>query len=462
VWKAAWKGADVTVRPNPQAKRHTQEDWNIKDIVDRPCSARVAPGPTLKAFLRGFMDLVSVIEKLNSTNSTKDKEEILLTHKNNEDLKKLLYLNLNPYKLFYMNKIPAYINNKSGIVDFKKFSQICEKLEKREVVGNESQALVKSFLEETEEQHAKLFAKVISKSAIGVGAKTVNKVWPNFIPEFSLMLAPSELPEISSVNLPVYIQPKLDGFRCVYKDGLLWSRTGKPFGNKNLIKHFEDLQRVKNYVLDGELYIHGIPFQQLTSILNTEEAKLPSEVKYFVYDCIPNKDWEQQKTKLIYEKRLSLIRETLNDKVANYKKVIDVSTDLCSNAGDVINFYKEHLKQGYEGSMLKDPNGFYRWKRVTVKSGEMLKLKPFKSVDLEVVDIYAGEGKFEGIAGGIICKYNNSTVSVGSGFDILTRKALAQTPNNFIGKTVEIKYFEKTEDGNSLRFPIFERWREDK
>ncbi len=91
----------------------------------------------------------------------------------------------------------------------------------------------------------------------------------------------------------------------------------------------------------------------------------------------------------------------------------------------------------------------------------MVKLKPYKTSDLEIVDIYEGEGNFTGVAGGVVVDNNSVTVRVGTGFDVATRTAMAEKPDNYIGKTIEVRYLEETKDG-SLRHPSFVRFREEK
>ena len=134
--------------------------------------------------------MYTIFQELEATNSVVRKAEILKLNYENEDLKLILKLALDPYTLFHMNKLPDFEPNKSGIVDFKKFFRLCEKLTEKTIVGNQARDEVKQFLETQPIEYAQLFSKVISKSSIAVGAKTVNKVWPNLIPKFDLMLAP--------------------------------------------------------------------------------------------------------------------------------------------------------------------------------------------------------------------------------------------------------------------------------
>lgn len=412
------------------------------------------------------MPNLQVFQELKKTNSVVEKEDILRKYQDDEQLQKLLELNLNPYILLQFNKMPCTFNELTSFDKFEPrtnyfcFIRLCDELNKRKFTGNEAKREVIDVFKRMLRDEFEVYSKILLKEAIGVGAKTVNKVWPGLVPEFALMLAPNDLPDITKVKYPTTVQPKLDGFRCVYRDGEFWTRAGRPFPNVNLKEHFKSVYNLSDWVLDGEMYDHTINFNKLSSILNNETAPIPSTVKFSVYDCLSIKDWDNQTTKKEYQYRLQDLRVALSI-ISDYKKVIDVATDTVTTSKEVKDLYKKYLDKGYEGVMLKDPTGLYKWKRTTVKSGEMLKVKPFETLDLVITGIYAGEGNFEGMAGGIDVDYNGVTVSVGSGFDMATRKKLSATPNDYIGKTVEIKYFEETEDG-SLRFPIFVRFREDK
>lgn len=412
------------------------------------------------------MKLVEFFQKINSTNSTKEKAEILQQYKDQKEVREILNYALDPYKNFFIKKMPERLSyagdtllDAKGRYEF--FITLADDLKGRHITGNQAKNMVQTVFRLFPNDEYEIYKKVLLKEAIGIGASTVNKVIPDHIPEFKVMLAPSQLPELTNLKYPLYVQPKYDGFRAIFKDGKFYTRSGLIYPNINLDTYFRDLSGLHNHVLDGELYIHGGPFQDLAKVLNAEEAAIPKGLKYHVYDCIPVSDWDAQKTKLGYIDRLKLLRGIVNDSIGDYSKVIDAPTDLVEDASQVVEIYKKYLKSGYEGCMLKSVEGYYQWKRVTLKSQEMVKLKPFETLDLKVIGIYDGEGKFEGKAGGILVDYNGVTVRCGSGFDDAVRNDLSKEPNSYIGKTAEIKYFEETEDG-SLRFPIFIRWRDDK
>ena len=279
---------------------------------------------------------------------------------------------------------------------------------------------------------------------------------------FKVMLASQQMPELTQLRYPCYVQPKLDGYRAVYipNEGF-YSRSCKKFRNENLKEYFKSLDNVADYVLDGELYIHGIEFQNLASTISKEGAEI-KDLVFVVYDCIPIEDFKLQKSSLQYEDRLKLLRSVLNEQVADFTKVIDISTDKVDSPLEIRELYKKYLKNDYEGVIIRRVDGNYKFGRSTIKGGELIKLKPFKSLDLKVVDVYEGENQFEGSLGGIICSLpNGSTTRIGSGFSVDARKEVWSNKKDYLGKTAEIKYFEETEE-NNLRHPIFIRWRDDK
>ena len=102
---------------------------------------------------------------------------------------------------------------------------------------------------------------------------------------------------------PVFIQPKLDGVRCLIQcdNGQItaYSRTGKEW--KNIDHILEELVpffiKHPNVVLDGELYNHDFrdDFEQIISMVRktkpTNEARVKSRdnVQFHCYDIVNKK-----------------------------------------------------------------------------------------------------------------------------------------------------------------------------
>ena len=412
------------------------------------------------------MQDLQVFKELKSTNSILEKEEILSKYKDSEVVKKLLDANLNPNRLFQFNKMhftyadTCASDKFDSKVNYNMFIHLLSVLENRQATGNNAKDEVFQVFRRFNKDEFELYKTVLLKAPIGVSGKTVNKIFPGLIPTFTLMLAPNEIADITKVKYPIYVQPKLDGYRCVYHNGAMWSRSGKSFANKNLDAYFASIFNQNEYTLDGELYVPGAHFNKLQTILNTVDAPLPPGLKYFIYDIMAKGDWDAKMCKKPYSDRYKLLNKVVAH-IGDHQKVIAIGNDKVNSSKEIVDLYKNYLEDKLEGVMLKDPEGLYQWKRVRISSGEMLKVKPYTTEDLKVTGVYAGEGKYEGMAGGMVLNYNGVAVRCGSGLDDVMRKEMAERPNDYIGKVAEIRYLEVTEDG-SLRHPSFLRWREEK
>lgn len=410
---------------------------------------------------------IELLKELKTTKSNKDKEAILIKYKDSKLVQQMLVYCLSPYELFFIKKMPKLqpVPNVHGRPAYMFVIDLLEDLKARKITGNAAIEKVTNTFNLLTQEEVEAYGKVLLKEAIGVGEATVKKVWPDLIPSFDVMLAPSELANVGALKFPQIVQPKLDGFRTLWVPHIstesLWARSGLVLPNTKLMEYFSSLLSVQDYVLDGELYNHGISFNKLQSIINSEDQIIPPNTVFTIYDAIPIQEWVARKGKTTYDKRLKTVRELVQSRISDRKKIQDIDSTTCNTAKEVIELYKSYLKNDYEGAMIKNPLGYYKWKRVTPLSGEMLKMKPFQTLDLKCVGVYEGEGKYQGMLGGLDVDFNGVTVSVSSGLTDVERKELWRLDNRPLGKIIEVKYFEITEDG-SLRFPTFVRIREDK
>jgi DNA ligase-1 len=120
------------------------------------------------------------------------------------------------------------------------------------------------------------------------------------------------------------------------------------------------------------------------------------------------------------------------------------------------------VEAGYEGIMIKDPNGKWEGKRSTA----WLKSKPWLEVSLAVVAVEEGTGRNVGRLGALVCEGvddgQSITVNVGSGLTDAQRREFWEDTEALIGQVVEVRADAVTQnqDGTySLRFPRFMRFR---
>jgi len=258
-----------------------------------------------------------------------------------------------------------------------------------------------------------------------------------------------------------FIQPKLDGARCIFtKDGA-YSRTGKKFMNVAHIE-YDLVDFFKKYpykVLDGELYNHRLKndFEKIISLVRkqkpTEDDRRDAQhlVQFHVYDVmnftILNKlttdDYEtrynQLRLNLPICRTMTLIKNTSVDSFEEAKMLHDV-----------------HLAQGYEGSMLRT-NGFYEQKR----SYNLQKFKDFHDTEATIVGYEAGKGKFTGLIGKFFMQDDDGNkfgCPIGKGYNFKDRKFILDNIHNYIGERATFTYFQRTNAG-SYRHPLFKTLR---
>ena len=252
---------------------------------------------------------------------------------------------------------------------------------------------------------------------------------------------------------PVFIQPKLDGVRCIFtKDGA-YSRTGKQFHN---LQHIE--LRLKGFFklnpevqLDGELYNHALrdDFEQIISLVRkqkpTDEDRLNARklIQYHVYDYIV--------PFIGYEARLKWL---MSNKVLWWGNVImPVETHRVYKYEEAANMHHDgFLKQGYEGSILR-LNGAYEQKR----SYNLQKFKDFSDDEATIVGYEAGKGKRTGTLGKFFMMDDNGIefgCPPGKGYNYKDLANILDNVHDYIGKRATFTYFERTKAGN-YRHPLF-------
>lgn len=266
------------------------------------------------------------------------------------------------------------------------------------------------------------------------------------------MLARTYGPKYS--HFPCYVQPKLNGVRCLYQNGVFQSRDEKIW-NPSVLAHLrDDLAQIgtANLILDGELYVHGWRLQRINGAIAVNRTSPRDDthlVEYHVFDIInPTVSFSDR----WLSTRYALVESTL-------EHVKMVTTDYAASREQVDQYFRRYTGLGYEGIMLR-PDGPYEFGRTahgTEKRSEYLwKYKQWEDGEFVCVGTTPGEGKADigmgaltlGIEGYGLTdgdKTINTTFKVGTGFDDAERVEFAQNPP--IGRLVKIRYLELTADG---------------
>lgn len=260
----------------------------------------------------------------------------------------------------------------------------------------------------------------------------------------------------SKLSYPCYVQPKLDGHRCLaVVDGegkcTLWSRTRKPITSMGHIVVAVEELNLCNVILDGELYVHSYKnrFEELTSFIRDSSAKPGSDVvQYHVYDATLEDSF--------FGARSTYLHEVVFEDVDKDSSLQCVKTVRALDEDDLMLSFERFLKEGYEGAIARNSSGLYVGKR----SHDLLKIKNMAEDDYIVTGVREGRGKLMGHAI-FVCKTTDGqefrAKLVGEQEAL---RAYWDKPEIAIGRLLTVKYQNLTSDGVP-RFPVGVRFRED-
>jgi len=263
----------------------------------------------------------------------------------------------------------------------------------------------------------------------------------------------------------VFIQPKLDGVRCViqaeqvdhFSRPIKWevkaySRTGKEW--KNIDHILKELQPFFNkhphVVLDGELYNHKLKddFEKIISLVRKQkptaydkhEAKVL--VQFHCYDMYNDN----------FDHNFNIRDEFIMNNLDNYEYIKTVETTQCFTEGDAKEFHLENLEMGYEGSIVR-LNTKYQQKR----SHSLRKFKDFSDAEATIIGYLDGKGKRTGTLGKFIMQDDNGVefgCPPGKGYNYKQLGEMLDNISDYIGQRATFTFFERTKAG-SYRHPLF-------
>lgn len=250
--------------------------------------------------------------------------------------------------------------------------------------------------------------------------------------------------DLDKLEFPLMASPKIDGVRCVIKDGGAISRTLKPIPN-----HFirDCLKIDSNVILDGELVCGN--FQETVSAIMSRDGT--PDFKYIIFDYY-SEDNEDFTTRM----------EKLSSMELPERCILIVQT-IIHNVTELIEYYHKCLKDGYEGIVTRKMYSKYKFGRSTEREGILGKLKPWIDEDFKIVGYEPlrknlnesildnlghkikkqdkdNQEKME-LLGALICMTDGGVLSVGSGFTMAQREELWKVRDELIGQYIKVKHF---------------------
>ena len=262
-----------------------------------------------------------------------------------------------------------------------------------------------------------------------------------------------------TISFPCFVQPKLDGIRCIayLKDGnvVMESRKGVEFNfmddMRNDIRKIFKKNSGSDIYLDGEIYTDKLKFEVISGLVRLKDPPTDTQLsqmkklQYCVYDCIIKDDLDTP-----FTERNNILQSLLGDqKKHKYKNVIPVLTEIIAKSEDVRVKHDEYVEQGYEGLMLRNMNSKYE---IDKRSKDLQKFKDFKEEEFRITGYHQGTGDDKGC---IVWECETTDGKPFSAEPIGTRqhrRKLFKDGEQYIGQLLTVKFFSYTKDGIP-RFP---------
>lgn len=262
------------------------------------------------------------------------------------------------------------------------------------------------------------------------------------------------------VVYPAFVQPKLDGHRCIaiVNDDhtvSLWSRTRKLItGVPHISAAIEYLNFRVGTTLDGELYNHEYKakFNELTSFIKQKTPKAGHEVvQYHVYDIVNDDPFEARST---------LLAHLLPSPVSSghpVQEIVFVETNQVCDEDELTETFAEYLADGYEGAMVRNTDSKYEQAK---RSYGLQKLKVMADDEFKIVGMTEGRGKLKGCGIPICTTVDGNTFKAKPVGKLESLKDYWENADNYIGKMMTVQYQDISPYGVP-RFPVGLRLRED-
>lgn len=275
--------------------------------------------------------------------------------------------------------------------------------------------------------------------------------------------------DAKEIKFPCYASPKLDGVRCVVKDGQLLSRTLKPIPNRHTQQKLAQHDILEG--LDGELIVGSATSKDVyrTTSSGVMSSSGEPEVVLYVFDYFTQPDTP-------YEARWNNLVSFFQNK--NFDGVRLLPQAWIINQESLDEYEACCIREGYEGIMVRSPEGRYKFGRSTAKEGLLLKVKRFADSEAIITgfeELMRNHNEAErdelghtkrsshqenlvgGNTLGALCVQDCESgiaFKIGTGYTAQVRQELWDKRDQLDGKIVKYKHFEIGVK-DAPRFPVF-------
>ena len=419
-----------------------------------------------------------ILDSVGATRKPTEKLAILEQVKDRNDLKLAVQYALDPFTQFFMRQVPEYTEPVPGPASVpleKMIFMMVDVLAGRLKTGGAAKEWMSKHLELMDPDDAHVIKLILQKDLrCGMGASTANKVWPELIDIYDVLLCESYETKYSPLeNGSAYaiVQTKMDGLRA----NLVFDDDGKTEFKARSGKTITDLGAItgpasgkfKGVILDGEILFtvkgsngvmrraasNGLGNKAIRGTISEEEA---SRMVFVCWDITPYR----KSSTLGYEKRFEAAGKVISE--LNLSSVDIVSSQTVRTEEEIMSIYANIISKAGEGIVVKDPEGMW----VPARTYAALKMKEENEIEMRVKEVSRGTGKFSNTLGSLYCELDDRTISVNvSGFTDAQRHEIWKNREEVIDKVITVRYNVVTKNSAgelSLDFPRIVTFREDK
>lgn len=427
------------------------------------------------------MKITELFVKIQDTAGTNDKKQLLKDNLN-PTIQQIFEDTYGSQKYYIKQFFPVL--NLFGTLtldnDYNVFHEALTRLSNREVTGNEAIGFITGVFYKFDTDSQQILRCIIDRNLkIGLSYNGYLDIIGTKESKFEVALAENlnKAKNVDPIDGSYFISRKLDGARCIcfidqyYEGGVMEtniefrSRQNKPILTlNNLVNDITDFIQPLGpgrFVLDGEVCLvdengnesfHGL-MKEITRKNHTI-----TNPKYMIFDILRRSDFDGETQSILFKDRYNeLVRlDTLTPR-PHLQIVIQEHVDSQEVMDAWIKLAKDN---GWEGCMLRK-NAPYKKGR----SKDLLKIKGMVDAEYVVIGVEYGKATYnEGghkefdVVSSLIIEHKGNHVNVGSGLSKEQRLSWYNNPDDILGKTITVQYFEETQDSKtgeySLRFPV--------
>jgi DNA ligase-1 len=405
---------------------------------------------------------------MKESSSGNYKIETIKKHSDSEFLQKIFNYTYNPYKKYNVTSKNCKKNSEllGHTNTYGSIFTLLDDLANRVCTGHTAIANVNRFILENIQYEDLIFNIIDRDLKMGASTSSINKVIPGCIPTFKVALAnPYNVKRVDFQSGDWYGSRKLDGVRCICRKEndivTFFSRSGKEFLTLGNLEN-EILKIKGNFILDGEICMvdenGNEDFQGIMKQIRKKNHQI-EKPKFFVFDYLTLEQFDNQTGVTPLTFRLEIGKRSLPENI-NSDMLEFLPQEQLTTEEQFTEMAKDAEEAGFEGIMVRKNVG-YEGKR----SHNLLKVKKFHDAEYTVLETINGNIRWtengkqveRECLSSIIIEHKGCRVSVGSGFSKEQREMYYESPQDIIGKTVTIQYFEESKNqtgGYSLRFPV--------